>query len=109
MSRSLRGVLLYGIVLVIFGALVLQLVNAGNPNVRELNSQEFQQAVDDQAFVLDDEKNPLLVKDADQTITGALQGSDEEPEKFKFPYTEHYDVAATLNAAEIPFRSEERR
>ncbi len=109
MSRSLRGVLLYGIVLVIFGALVLQLVNTGNPSVREIDSQEFQQAVDDRAFVLDDEKNPLLVKDEDQTVTGALQGAGEEPEKFKFPYPKQYDIAATFNEAEIPFKTDPQK
>jgi cell division protease FtsH len=104
LSRFLRGGLLYIVVLVIFVALVVQLVNFGNPDIRELNSQEFQEAVDDKSFVVDDEKNKLLVKDEDQTVTGLLESSDEgQPEKFEYPYPEHYDIAATFNEAEIPF------
>jgi hypothetical protein len=44
-------------VLVIFMALVVSLIRAGNPNVTELDSQEFQEAVDNGSFVItDDEK-----------------------------------------------------
>jgi cell division protease FtsH len=71
LGRFLRGGALYVMVLVIFMALVVSLIRAGNPNVKELDSQEFQEAVDNKAFVVDDmENNPLLVKDEDQTVTG---------------------------------------
>jgi cell division protease FtsH len=104
LSRFLRGGLLYIVVLVIFVALVVQLVNFGNTNIRELNSQEFREAVDNESFVVDDEKNKLLVKDEDQTVTGLLGSSDGgQPEKFEYPYPQHYDIAATFNEAEIPF------
>ncbi|HZY57707.1 MAG TPA: ATP-dependent zinc metalloprotease FtsH, partial [Rubrobacteraceae bacterium] len=85
--------------------IVVSLIRAGNPNVRELNSQEFQEAVDDKVFVVDDEKNPLLVKDEDQTGTGALEEAGESPEKFKYSYPKLYDIADTFNDAEIPFKT----
>jgi len=104
LSRFLRGGALYIIVLLIFVAIVANLIRAGNPNVKELNSQEFQQAVDEKAFVVDDEKNKLLVKDEDQTVTGELQQSDEDqPQKFEYPYPKQYDIASAFNDAEIPF------
>jgi cell division protease FtsH len=93
-------------VLVIFMALVVSLIRAGNPNVKELDSQEFQEAVDNKAFVVDDmENNPLLVKDEDQTVTGYLD-EDGSNEKFEYPYPKQYDIAAVFNDAEIPFKTD---
>src|SRR5919112_516381 len=90
-------------VLVIFMALVVSLIRAGNPNVKELESQE---AVDNKAFVVDDmENNPLLVKDEDQTVTGYLD-EDGSNEKFEYPYPKQYDIAAVFNDAEIPFKTD---
>jgi cell division protease FtsH len=106
LSRFLRGGALYLIVLAFFVAIVVSLIRAGNPNVRELNSQEFLKAVDDKAFVVDDERNPLLVKDEDQTVTGLLKESGKDPEKFKFSYPKDYDIAAVFNKAEIPFKTD---
>ena len=106
MNRFLRGGVLYLIVLAFFVAIVVSLIRAGNPNVRELNSQEFQEAVDDKTFVVDDEKNPLLVKDEDQTVTGVLEESGESPEKFKYSYPKLYDIGDTFNDAEIPFKTD---
>ncbi|HZY57638.1 MAG TPA: cell division protein FtsH, partial [Rubrobacteraceae bacterium] len=106
MNRFLRGGVLYLIVLAFFVAIVVSLIRAGNPNVRELDSQEFQKAVDDKVFVVDDEKNPLLVKDEDQTVTGALEESGESPEKFKYSYPKLYDIGDTFNDAGIPFKTD---
>ncbi|CAA9428497.1 MAG: Cell division protein FtsH [uncultured Rubrobacteraceae bacterium] len=107
MGRFLRGGALYVMVLVIFMALVVSLIRAGNPNVTELDSQEFQEAVANEAFVItgdETDNNRLLVKDEDQTVTGQLQeSSEDEPERFEFPYTDEYDIAAVFNDAEIPF------
>ncbi len=107
MGRFLRGGALYVMVLVIFMALVVSLIRAGNPSVTELDSQEFQEAVDNGAFVIsDDEKDSdrLLVKDEDQTVTGQLQeSSEDEPEKFEYPYTKDYEIATVFNDAGIPF------
>jgi cell division protease FtsH len=108
LGRFLRGGALYIIFLVIFAVIIVNFIRAGNPNVRELDSQEFLQAVDDKAFVVDDMKNePLLVKDDDQTVTGWLQQPDaSQPEKFEYPYTKQYDIAAVFNDAEIPFKTD---
>ena len=103
MGRFLRGGALYVIVLLIFVALVANVIRAGNPNVEELNSQEFQEAVDSGSFYIAGDENDndrLLVKDEDQTVTGYLES---EGEKFEYPYPEGYDIAQVFNDAEIPF------
>jgi len=103
LGRFLRGGALYVIVLLIFVALVANVIRAGNPNVEELNSQEFQEAVDSGAFYIAGDENDndrLLVKDEDQTVTGYLES---EGEKFEYPYPEGYDIAQVFNDAEIPF------
>ena len=103
MGRFLRGGALYVIVLLIFVALVANVIRAGNPNVEELNSQEFQEAVDSGSFYIagnENDNDRLLVKDEDQTVTGYLES---EGEKFEYPYPEGYDIAQVFNDAEIPF------
>jgi cell division protease FtsH len=103
LGRFLRGGALYVIVLLIFVALVANVIRAGNPNVEELNSQEFQEAVDSGSFYIAGDVNDndrLLVKDEDQTVTGYLES---EGEKFEYPYPEGYDIAQVFNDAEIPF------
>jgi cell division protease FtsH len=103
LGRFLRGGALYVIVLLIFVALVANVIRAGNPNVEELNSQEFQEAVDSGSFYIAGDVNDndrLLVKDEDQTVTGYLES---EGEKFEYPYPEGYDIAQVFNEAEIPF------
>jgi len=105
LGRFLRGGALYVIVLLIFVALVANVIRAGNPNVEELNSQEFQQAVDDKAFVTDDEQNPLLVKDEDQTVTGLLDDGGSG-EKFEYSYPKDYEIATVFNDAGIPFKTD---
>jgi cell division protease FtsH len=108
LGRFLRGGALYIIFLVIFAVIIVNFIRAGNPNVRELDSQEFLQAVNDKAFVVDDMKNqPLLVKDDDQTVTGWLQEPDaNQPEKFEYPYPKQYDIAAVFNDAGVPFKTD---
>ncbi|MDQ4002472.1 MAG: cell division protein FtsH, partial [Actinomycetota bacterium] len=103
MGRFLRGGALYVIVLLIFVALVANVIRAGNPSVEELNSQEFQEAVDSGSFYIagnENDNDRLLVKDEDQTVTGYLES---EGEKFEYPYPEGYDIAQVFNDAEIPF------
>jgi cell division protease FtsH len=103
LGRFLRGGALYVIVLLIFVALVANVIRAGNPNIEELNSQEFQEAVDSGSFYIAGDENDndrLLVKDEDQTVTGYLES---EGEKFEYPYPEGYDIAQVFNEAEIPF------
>ena len=107
MGRFLRGGALYIVVLIIFVAVVFNLVSASNRNVMELNSQEFQQAVEDGALVSDldeNDRNRLLVRDKDQTVTGLLDdGSGGEGDQFEYPYPDYYDIATTFDEAGIPY------
>jgi len=110
MASSKNGGLLYLVFLVVFLVVFpLILANArsiGEPDVRELDSLEFQQAVEERAFVISDDGNDedrLLVKDEDQTVTGLLQREDGSTEKFEYPYPEQYDIASTFDEGEIPF------
>jgi cell division protease FtsH len=107
LGRFLRGGALYIVVLIIFVAVVFNLVSASNRNVTELNSQEFQQAVEDGALVSDldeNDRNRLLVKDKDQTVTGLMDdGSGGEGDPFEYPYPDYYDIATTFDEAGIPY------
>jgi cell division protease FtsH len=107
LGRFLRGGALYIVVLIIFVAVVFNLVSASNRNITELNSQEFQQAVEDGALVSDldeTDRNRLLVRDKDQTVTGLLDdGSGGEGDQFEYPYPDYYDIATTFDEAGIPY------
>jgi hypothetical protein len=73
--------------LVFFPLMLASAGSIGESEVRELDSQEFQQAVEARAFVIPDDGNDedrLLVKDEDQTVTGLLQGEDGSAEKFEY-------------------------
>jgi cell division protease FtsH len=72
-----------------------------------MNSQDFQRAVDDRAFVTDDEEAPLLVKDEDQTVTGKVKtGDGNKTEEFEYAYPEYYEIANVFNDANIPFTTD---
>jgi cell division protease FtsH len=108
LGRILRsGGLLYFIILMVFAVILVRVLSAGNPDVKELNNLEFRQAVEDKAFVTnlpDNDPDRLTVKDEDQTVTGLYkpQGGGE-PRQFEYPYTSLTDVAAQLSDANIPF------
>jgi cell division protease FtsH len=107
MMRS--GGLLYFIILMVFAVILIRVLSAGNPDVNELNSQQFLQAVDENAFVTDpeDPENQLTVLDQDQTVTGVLeQGSPVGEGEFEYAYPEQFDIAAAFNQAEIPFETD---
>ncbi len=90
--------------LVAYPVMLSTMLSRSGPDVKELDSQEFQEAVEDQAFVISgDEGDRLLVKDEDQTVTGYLENEDGSIAKFEYPYPEHYDIAAVLNEVGIPF------
>jgi cell division protease FtsH len=110
MASSKNGGLLYLVFmvtfLVVFPLILANARSTGEPYVRELDSLEFQEAVNNGSFVIsDDEKDShrLLVKDEDQTVTGLLLGEDGDTEKFEYPYPEQYDIASTFYEGEIPF------
>ncbi|HKH75620.1 MAG TPA: ATP-dependent zinc metalloprotease FtsH [Rubrobacteraceae bacterium] len=107
MGRFLRSGGLYFIILLIFAIVLVNLIRTGSPDVQEMNSQDFQRAVDDRAFVTDDEEAPLLVKDEDQTVTGKVKtGDGNETEEFEYAYPEYYEIANVFNDANIPFTTD---
>ena len=106
MGRLLRnGGLLYFIILMVFAVILVRVLSAGNPDITTLNNIEFQNAVDEQSFVLEpgQEENKLTVLDEDQKVTGLLKRGSGQPNEFEYFYTQQTDVAATLNGADIPF------
>lgn len=110
-----RGGILYFIVLVIFAVILIQVLSGDDSNVTELDSQQFAQAVENKAFVTDpgsgdqqsQEDRQLTVKDEDQTVEGYLkEGSSVGSGQFEYSYPDRYDIAATFNGAEIPFKTD---
>ena len=95
MTSSKNAVMTYLVFLVIF-LVVFNGIMAGarstvEPDPRELDSLEFQEAVDNESFVISGDGNDedrLLVKDEDQTVTGLLQGEGGSAEKFEYSYPE---------------------
>jgi cell division protease FtsH len=108
LGRILRsGGLLYFIILMVFAVILVRVLSAGNPDVKELNNLQFRKLVEEKAFVTDLPKgdpNTLTIKDEDQIVTGLYKpkGGGQQRE-FRYPYTSHTDVAAQLNKADIPF------
>jgi cell division protease FtsH len=109
LNKFLRSGVLYVIVLAVFVLIVVNVIHAGNPSVDKLDSQQFQQAIDNKTFVTGDENNKLLVKDEDQTVTGSLTKSDGGTEKFEYSYPKQYDIASAFNGAGIPFYTDPQR
>jgi cell division protease FtsH len=98
----------YSIFLVVFAVIMISILSAENPDIEQLNSQEFQRAVEHRALVTDParEENQLMVRDEDQTVTGLLKQDGVQPREFEYAYPEHYDIAAVLNEANIPFKTD---
>ncbi len=110
MGKMLRGGgLLYFIILMVFAVILIRVLSAGNPDVKELNSQQFQKAIDEKAFVTNpqDPENKLMVKDEDQTVTGVLKdGSDVGQGQFEYAYPQQFNIAAAFDDANIPFETD---
>src|SRR3712207_9512204 len=90
----------------VFAVILVRVLSAGNPDVKELNNLEFRKAVEDKAFVTDlpeGDPDALTIKDEDQTVTGLLKRDDGGEKEFEYPYTSLTDVAGQLNKADIPF------
>jgi cell division protease FtsH len=98
----------YTIFLVVFAVILVRVLSAEDPDVEELNSQEFQEAVKDKAVVTDParEEDQLTVRDEDQTVTGLLKRDGGRTQKFEYSYPKHYDIVAVLNEANIPFTTD---
>ncbi|MEW6638530.1 MAG: AAA family ATPase, partial [Actinomycetota bacterium] len=87
----------------VFAVILVRFLSAGDPDVEKLDSQEFQRAVEERAFVTDvpeGSDKQLTVRDEDQTVVGVLKDGNR---RFEYSYPEQYDIAAVLNEAEIPF------
>ena len=110
MGRMMRsGGLLYFIILMVFAVILVRVLSAGNPDVKQLNSQQFQKAIDEKAFVTNPQNpdNKLTVKDKDQTVTGVLKkGSPVGSGNFEYAYPQQYNIASAFNNANIPFQTD---
>jgi len=89
----------------VFAVILVRYLSAGSTETTTLNNVEFQNAVDEQSFVLDpaEEERKLTVLDEDQKVTGLLKRDSGKPDEFEYFYTQQTDVAATLNEADIAF------
>jgi cell division protease FtsH len=111
----------YVVILMVFAVILVRALSAEDPDVKKLDSQEFQQAVEERAFVLDPEEGssssaadgselkpgPLTIYDESQKVTGLLEpDSRGELQQFEYSYPEQYDIAKVLNEANIPFTTD---
>src|SRR5215203_890101 len=107
LGRILRsGGLLYFVILIVLAVVLVNMLSRGNPDVEELNSQQWRQAVQDKAFVTDLPKtseNYLTILDEDQTVTGQLDTGRGGPKKFEYSYTQMTDVASQLDKADVAY------
>jgi cell division protease FtsH len=108
LGRILRsGGLLYFVILIVLAVVLVNMLSRGNPDVRELDSQEWQQAVQDGRLVqVDDEasEDRLTVFDEDQTVRGLVkpEGGGESV-NFEHSYTQLTDVASQLDEENIAY------
>ena len=108
MGRILRsGGLLYFVILIVLAVVLVNMLSRGNPDVRELDSQQWQQAVQDGRLVTDVDKTSedrLTVFDEDQTVRGLYtpEGSNERV-NFEHSYTQLTDVASQLDEENIAY------
>jgi cell division protease FtsH len=108
LGRILRsGGLLYFVILIVLAVVLVNMLSRGNPDVRELDSQQWQQAVQDGRLVTDVDKTSedrLTVFDEDQTVRGLYrpEGSDERV-NFEHSYTQLTDVASQLDEENIAY------
>jgi cell division protease FtsH len=106
LGRFLRSGGFYFIILLVFAVILVRLLSEGDSQVYEMNSQEFREAVEERAFVVDDPQRPLLVLDEDQTVTGWVERGEGRVEEFEYAYPSEYDIAAVFNEANIPFKTD---
>src|SRR5215212_8152148 len=100
LGRILRsGGLLYFVILIVLAVVLVNMLSRGNPDVDELNSQQWNQAVQDKSFVTDlpkTDENYLTIYDEDQTVRGLFKNGKGSTEKFEYSYTQLTDVAGQL-------------
>src|SRR5215207_9845909 len=107
LGRILRsGGLLYFVILIVLAVVLVNMLSRGNPDVEELNSQQWKQAVQDKTFVTDLKKTDedyLTILDEDQTVTGKLETGNGDTKKFEYSYTQMTDVASQLDKADVAY------
>ena len=97
------------IILMVLAVYLIPALSADDPDVEVLDSEEFQEAIEDKAFVTDlpeGDPDALTIRDEGQTVTGLLEEGSGQPQEFKYSYPEHFDIAAVLNRADIPFTTD---
>jgi hypothetical protein len=71
-ESSKNGGVLFVVMLIVFVAVLISaLLRSGDPDVKQLDSQEFQQAVEERAFAVHPEEDQPTANDADQAAAGA--------------------------------------
>ncbi|MDQ2671580.1 MAG: AAA family ATPase, partial [Actinomycetota bacterium] len=107
MGRILRsGGLLYFVILIVLAVVLVNMLSKGNPDVAELNSQQWNQAVQNRTFDTSLEKtneNYLTIYDEDQTVRGQLNTDSGGTKEFEYSYTQMTDVASQLDKADVPY------
>ena len=107
MGRILRsGGLLYFVILIVLAVVLVNMLSRGNPDVAELNSQQWNQAVQNKTFDTSLDKtneNYLTIYDEDQTVRGQLDTDSGDPKEFEYSYTQMTDVASQLDKADVPY------
>src|SRR5215212_9424374 len=107
LGRILRsGGLLYFVILIVLAVVLVNMLSRGNPDVEELNSQQWNQAVQNKAFVTDLPKTSedyLTIYDDDQTVRGRLETGKGDTSKFEYAYTQMTDVAKQLDKQDIAY------
>ena len=110
MGRILRsGGLLYFVILIVLAVVLVNMLSRGNPDVQELDSQQWQQAVQDGRLVDDQPKTSedrLTIFDEDQTVRGLIETSDGERVNFEHSYTQLTDVASQLDEENIAYHTD---
>src|SRR5918999_416040 len=98
--------MLYFVILIVLAVVLVNMLSRGNPDVEELNSQQWKQAVQDKSFVPGLSKtseNYLTILDEDQTVTGQLETPNGDRQKFEYSYTQLTDVASQLDKAGVAY------
>ena len=107
MGRILRsGGLLYFVILIVLAVVLVNMLSRGNPDVAELNSQQWNQAVQNKTFDTSLDKtneNYLTIYDEDQTVRGQLNTDSGNTKEFEYSYTQLTDVASQLDKAGVAY------
>src|ERR687897_1865287 len=107
LGRILRsGGLLYFVILIVLAVVLVNMLSRGNTEVAELNSQQWNQTVQDRAFNTNLPKtseNYLTIYDEDQTVRGQLDTDSGDPKEFEYSYTQMTDVASQLDKADVAY------